>query len=80
MKAQVAILLATLGVFATEQVPLQAQEPGNQAPTIRQLASVDRSGNVQGTIGPRMASILDPSISPDGTRVAVRGRMEQGGG
>jgi Tol biopolymer transport system component len=33
---------------------------------------------VLGTIGPRMNTILDPAISPDGQRVAVRGRMMQG--
>ena len=43
----------------------------------RQLAWVDRTGQLQGTIGPRMASILDPSISPDGEKVAVRGREHQ---
>jgi Tol biopolymer transport system component len=33
---------------------------------------------VLGTIGPRMNSILDPAISPDGQKVAVRGRLTQG--
>lgn len=48
-------------------------------PTIdRQLAWVDRSGTVLESIGPRMNSILDPSISPDGERVAVRGREVEG--
>jgi Tol biopolymer transport system component len=44
----------------------------------RQLAWVDRSGSVTGTVGPRLNSILDPSISPDGHRVAVRGREHEG--
>jgi len=44
----------------------------------QQLAWVDRSGSVIGTVGPRMNSILDPSISPDGDRVAVRGREHEG--
>jgi len=83
MKRPAAVLLMMLSLLLADQGLLVAQGRGgrgrgNQAPTIRQLASVDRSGNVQGTVGPRMSSILDPSISPDGSQVAVRGRMEQG--
>lgn len=80
MKSYFAIPLLTVGVLVVAQAPLAAQGRGrgNQTPTIRQLAWVDRTGDVQGTIGPRMNSILDPSISPDGTRVAVRGREVQG--
>ena len=80
MKIHAAIPLITLGVLAIDHGPLEAQGPGrgDQTPTIRQLAWVDRGGEVQGTIGPRMSSILDPSISPDGMRVAVRGRQQEG--
>ena len=80
MKRSVAVLLMMLSLILADHGLLKAQGRGrgNQTPTVRQLVSVDRSGNVQGTIGPRMSSILDPSISPDGARVAVRGRMEQG--
>jgi Tol biopolymer transport system component len=80
MKRSVAVLLTMLSLTLADQGLLEAQGRGrgNQAPTVRQLVSVDRSGNVQGTVGPRMSSILDPSISPDGALVAVRGRMEQG--
>ena len=80
MKAYIATSLITLGVLATNQESLSAQGRGrgNQTPTIRQLAWVDRSGDVEGTIGPRMSSVLDPSISPDGSKVAVRGRQNQG--
>jgi len=82
MKPYLAIPLIAFGVLAADQGLLGAQQGrgrGNQAPTVRQLAWVDRSGDVQGTIGPRMSSILDPSISPDGARVAaVRGRENQG--
>ena len=80
MKPYFAISLITLGVLAANSGPLGAQQRGrgNQTPTVRQLAWVDRSGEVQGTIGPSMNSILDPSISPDGTRVAVRGRENPG--
>ncbi len=80
MKRSVAVLLMMLSLIFADQGLLDAQGRGrgNQAPTIRQLVSVDRSGNVQDTIGPRMSSILDPSISPDGSQIAVRGRMEQG--
>ncbi len=81
MKPYLAIPLIALGLLASDQGLLGAQQRqgrGNQTPTIRQLAWVDRSGNVEGTIGPRMSSILDPSISPDGTKVAVRGRQNQG--
>lgn len=58
----------TPGAAATETTADQPQ----------QLAWVDRSGAVMGTIGPRMNSILDPSISPDGAHVAVRGREHEG--
>ncbi len=81
MKPFVATLLITLGLLAADQGLLGEQRGrgrGNQTPTIRQLVWIDRSGDVQGTIGPRMSSILDPSISPDGTEVAVRGRQNQG--
>ena len=78
MKLRVAIPLITLGLLATDQTRLVAQGRGNQTPTIRQLAWVAASGEIQGTIGPRMSSILDPAISPDGSKVAVRGRMQQG--
>ena len=67
MKPFVATLLITLGLLAADQGLLGEQRGrgrGNQTPTIRQLAWIDRSGDVQGTIGPRMSSILDPSISP----------------
>ena len=80
MKPYIAIPLITLGVLAADCGLLLAQGRGrgNQTPTIRQLAWVDRGGDVQGTVGPRMSSILDPSISPDGAQVAVRGREVQG--
>ena len=55
-----------------------AAQQDDQPPAVRQLVWVDRSGNDLGPMGPRMNSILDPSISPDGERVAVRGRMVQG--
>lgn len=74
MRACVAILLISLGVLATEQ-ELRGQGPTGNA---RQLVWVDRSGQVQGAIGPSMSAILDPSISPGGSRAAVRGRQNQG--
>lgn len=76
MRPLFAIPLITLGVLAAAEAPLEAQ--GNQTGTPRQLASVDRAGNAQRTVGPRMNSILDPSMSPDGSKVAVRGRLVQG--
>ncbi len=80
MKSYFAIPLLAVGVLVVAQAPLAAQGRGrgNQTPTIRQLAWVDRTGDVQGTIGPRLNSILDPSISPNGRQVAVRGREVQG--
>jgi Tol biopolymer transport system component len=77
------IIVITVGVLAAGQSLLDAQGGqgrgrGNQTPAVRQLAWVDRAGTVQGTIGPEMNSILDPSIAPDGMKVAVRGRMNQG--
>ena len=80
MKAYIAIPLIMLGVLIADQQSLiaQARGRGNQMPTIRQLTWVDRSGDVSGTIGPQMNSILDPSISPDGNKVAVRGRQNPG--
>src|SRR5947209_5743866 len=47
---------------------------GNQPTGPQNLAWVDRSGKVLGKIGQPQAAILDPSISPDGTKVVVRGR------
>jgi hypothetical protein len=48
---------------------------GNNQPTGPQnLAWVDRTGKVLGTVGQPQAAILDPSISPDGKKVVVRGR------
>lgn len=81
MKRYLAVSLITLGTLAANPALPHTQPQrgrGNQTPTVRQLVWVDRSGDVLGTIGPRMASILDPSISPDGTKVAVRGRRERG--
>ncbi|HIB09137.1 MAG TPA: hypothetical protein EYO20_04735 [Gemmatimonadetes bacterium] len=69
MKAYIATSLITLGLLAADQEPLNAQGRGrgNQTPTIRQLAWVDRSGDVEGTIGPRMSSA---SIRPSPPMVA----------
>ena len=81
MKLHAAISLIMLGALAVDPGLLDAQQRGgrgNRTPAIRQLVWVDRSGDVQGTIGPQMSSILDPSISPVGTKVAVRGRRNQG--
>ena len=55
----------------------QRGQPGQPSPP-QQLAWVDRTGKVLGTIGQQQASILDPAISPDGAKVAVRGRDQQG--
>ena len=73
MRPYFAIPLITLGVLGATQGLLEAQGRGrgNQPPAIRQLAQVDRSGNVQEMIGPRMNSILDPSELTDGPRGAV---------
>lgn len=76
MKLHLAILLAATAVLATHD-GLLAQQSG-EADRARRLAWVDRSGNVLETVGPRMNSILDPSISPDGDRIAVRGRLNPG--
>lgn len=78
MKVDCKLPFVALAMLALGAGPVVAQGGANQAATVRQLAWVDRAGNVQGTIGPRMASILDPSISPDGSRVAVRGRVNVG--
>ena len=79
MNRSLSIPLILLLLVFTKSAPLTAQ--GGRAagpPAVRQLAWVDRSGMVFGPIGPRMNSILDPAISPDGQRVAVRGRLNQG--
>lgn len=79
MKSYSSVPFAVVCVLAAAPGLVQAQSGGaNQSPAIRQLASVDRAGNVLGTVGPRMNSILDPSIAPDGSKVAVRGRENQG--
>lgn len=80
-KSYWSIVLIVAGFLTAGPQLLDAQQRGgrgNQSPSVRQLAWVDRSGEVLGTIGPEMNSILDPSISPDGTKVAVRGRRNQG--
>ena len=84
MKASVAIPLLAVVLFGAcggsdtaDQAPDQAQQPMDETAN-HQLAWVDRSGAVQGTVGPRMNSILDPSIEPGGTRVLVRGRETEG--
>src|SRR5215471_20826817 len=87
MKSVVAFVLGTfvLTLALIAQAPTTPQAPqrgagrggrgGNQAPSGPQnLAWVDRSGKVLGTIGQPQAVILDPSISPDGKKVVVRGR------
>ena len=74
MRGLFAIALISIGILATNH-ELYAQ---GQEGDVRQLVWVDRSGQVLGEIGPRMNSILDPAISPDGSEVAVRGRPEWG--
>lgn len=61
------------GCAGSEPAEEQAATPAAQ-----QLVWVDRAGTVEGTVGPPMNSILDPSISPDGTRIVVRGRENEG--
>ncbi len=39
--------------------------------SLRQLTWVDRSGVARGAVGPRDATLSNPSVSPDGQRVAV---------
>jgi Tol biopolymer transport system component len=75
MKASFALLLIPLAALTIAQ-DARAQNVGSG--TNRQLAWVDRSGEILGPIGPRMNSILDPSIAPDGRKVAVRGRAVEG--
>lgn len=78
MKICVSFLSITLATGFAFAEALPAQARGGAAQTARQLVWVSRSGEVQGPVGPRMNSILDPAISPDGSRVAVRGRQTQG--
>ena len=67
--------LALLAQAPAQRGPGRGGRGGNQAPTGPQnLAWVDRTGKVLGTVGQPQAAILDPSISPDGTKVVVRGR------
>ena len=77
MKPLISIPLIALAALVLYEQPAHAQAPGT-APPVRQLASVNRVGDIEGTIGPRMNSILDPSISPDGSQVVVRGRSVPG--
>lgn len=73
------LLLLGLGACAADAPDDVAPVAEAVDPTAnQQLAWVDRSGTVLESIGPRMNSILDPSISPDGGRVAVRGRAVEG--
>jgi len=68
-------LMAQVPAGSTPQRGAGRGGRGNNQPTGPQnLAWVDRTGKVLGTIGQPQAAILDPSISPDGTKVVVRGR------
>jgi Tol biopolymer transport system component len=88
MRSLVALVLLTLTLVVLGQTPTPAPQRGaanrgagrgNQVETGPQrLAWVDRTGKVLGTIGEPQAAILDPAISPDGKKVAVRGREKQG--
>jgi Tol biopolymer transport system component len=78
MVTRVATPLLVLGLLAAGPAGLHAQGRAAATPTVRQLAWVARTGQVLDSIGPRMNSILDPSIAPDGSKVAVRGRLTQG--
>jgi Tol biopolymer transport system component len=75
MNTRLATLLLPLALLAVHEA---AWAQGSQTGTDRQLVWVDRTGQVLDPIGPRMNSILDPSISPDGGTVAVRGRQVEG--
>lgn len=74
--AALVLALAACGADAPDDVAPMVEDVDPTAN--QQLAWVDRSGAVLETIGPRMNSILDPSISPDGERIAVRGREVEG--
>lgn len=80
MNRRLAILLLALGALSACQAPAadSSSSPADEPTAGQQLVSVDRGGNVLESIGPVMNSILDPSISPDGQRVAVRGREAEG--
>src|SRR5262245_51054894 len=90
MKSIVSVVLIAfaLTLVLVAQAPQTPQTPTGTAPAGKRrggrggaqptgpqnLAWVDRSGKVLGTIGQPQAVILDPSISPDGKKVIVRGR------
>jgi len=74
-----ALLAACAGPDQTsDQPPADTADAAAAAVANHQLAWVDRTGTTQGTMGPAMNSILDPSISPAGDAVAVRGRASEG--
>jgi Tol biopolymer transport system component len=88
MKISIALVsMMTIGLLAQTPARPSGQQPGArgqraqrgpQAPRgPENLAWVDRTGNVLGKIGQQQAAILDPAISPDGRKVAVRGRDQQ---
>ena len=78
-----ALLAACAGPDQTsDQPPADTADAASDAAVVvanHQLAWVDRSGSSLGTVGPAMNSILDPSISPAGDAVAVRGRASVSG-
>ncbi|MBI4475480.1 MAG: PD40 domain-containing protein [Acidobacteria bacterium] len=79
MKTIIVFVLVTAGLMAQTPQRGQRGERGAGTPQVpRKLAWVDRAGKVLGTIGEQFASILDPSISPDGNKVAFRGREKAG--
>lgn len=80
MKLSAGILLISFALIADAPGLLSENREGqvDRDPAPMQLAWVDRTGEVQGTVGPAMSSILDPAISPDETEIAVRGRENRG--
>lgn len=84
MKVQTFIALCALGLAACGGAETDAPDAPATTDTAdmqeqpdpqHQLAWVDPEGDVLGTIGPVMSSILDPAIDPEGDAVAVRGRL-----
>lgn len=67
-------LFAALSIGCSDQ-PAPAPEAAPTASELERIVWVDRSGMVVGNVGEPQEAISGPEVSPDGTRVAARGRV-----
>ena len=72
-------ILTTATMALINMAPAAAQQIERAAPPRQQMVWVDRAGNVIEEIGDAQAVITGPILSPDGSKIAVRGRNVRDG-